>query len=135
MLSRYLRQECRRFFTLLAVLVFVPACVEAQSSMTLTGRVSETVTLSVSPNFTEHNVNMSVVNIGRSTVRVTLSGTGAESPAIHLPLLVRSNSGFRIAANLESETAELTKLSVINVRATGRLVSPQAVNEIGRAHV
>ena len=47
-----------------------------------------------------------------------------------MPLLVRSNSGFKIAAVVESQTAVLTHLSVIDVRPTGRLVSPGVVNAI-----
>jgi hypothetical protein len=43
---------------------------------------------------------------------------------------VRSNSGFRISAAVESTTAELAQLSVIDVRATGSLVSPRAISEL-----
>jgi hypothetical protein len=45
-------------------------------------------------------------------------------------LLVRSNSSFKISAVFESQTAELSGLSVVDVHATGSLVSPQAVNAV-----
>jgi len=61
-------------------------------------------------------------------VRVTLSGTGA--PDIRVPLTIRSNSNFKISAEVESLTAELTQLSVVDVRATGALVSPEAVSDL-----
>jgi len=45
-------------------------------------------------------------------------------------LLVRSNSNFKISAVFESQTAELGEVSVVDVHATGSLVSPQVVNTV-----
>jgi hypothetical protein len=98
--------------------------VEAQT-VTLNARVSETVNLSVDRNSTQGDVH--VVSSGH-TVRMTLSGKGERT--IRVPLLVRSNTGFRISGRLESTTAQLAQLSVLNVRATGRLVSSEAVNNL-----
>ena len=113
------------FGGLCAFLWLFTATAGAQT-VTMTGRVSETVALSVPPHSTaETDVN--VVNSGNA-VRMTLSGTSANSPVIRVPLMVRSNSGFRISASFESQTAQLAQLSVTDVRATGRLVSPAAVN-------
>ena len=111
-------------------MLLVAAGVEAQTGrVTLTGAVSETVALSVPPNLTHGNVDTSMVSSG-NTVRITLSGAEAEAQVIRVPLLVRSNSSFRISAAVESNGALLTQLSVIDVRATGMLVSPQAVSEL-----
>jgi len=118
--------------TLFAVVLLVPAIVEAQtsgSSVTLKGSISETVALSIVPNSTHANIGINVVSSG-STARMTLSGTDAESQVIRVPLIVRSNRGFRISAVAESRTALLAQLSVVAVRATGTLVSPNAVNEL-----
>ena len=117
-----------RCLTLIAVLFLVPMCVQAQT-VTLQGNVSETVALSVLPNFTHENI--SVVSSG-GTVRVTLSNTDAE---FRVPLLVRSNSAFKISADFQSQTAALTHLSVIDVRPTGSLVSPEVVNALVRPEV
>ena len=106
----------RCLLTLIAVGVFVPAGVKAQSSVILKATVSETVTVSVSPTSMPSNI-----------VSLTLSG---DDQVIRVPLLVRSNSGFKISAILESKTAVLTQLSVDDVRATGRLVSPEVVNTL-----
>lgn len=106
----------------------VPASVEAQT-VTATGKVSGTVALSIPPNSVHNGVDVNVVSSG-STVRMTLSGTPGKSPVIRVPLLVRSNIAFRISATFESTTAELTHLSVVDVRPTGRLVSPEAVNNL-----
>ena len=119
-----------RCLTLIAVLFLVPVCVHAQTgSVTLRGSVSETVALSVLPNFTHENI--SVVSSG-GTVRVTLSNTDAE---FRVPLLVRSNSAFKISADFQSQTAALTHLSVVDVRPTGSLVSTEVVNALVRPEV
>ena len=111
-------------FTLVAVLLVVPAGVEAQTGgVTMKGSVSEIVALSVLPN----SIHGDVVS-SRNTVRITFTDTDA--PVIRVPLLVRSNSSFSISAAVESNTAEVTQLSVTDVRATGTLVSPQAISEL-----
>ena len=112
----------RHLLTLIAVGVLVPAGVKAQSVVTLTASVSETVNLSVAPNA----IDGGVVSGGGNTVRITVSG--GRSSVIRVPLLVRSNIGFKITAMFESQTAVLSELLVTDVRATGRLVSPQIVN-------
>jgi hypothetical protein len=113
--------RCRLIFTLMAALFVVPAIVRTQTGrVTLKATVSETVTLSVAPGFSQSNVD--VVSSGGNTVRITASG---DDPVIRVPLLVRSNSSFKISAVFDSE---ISQLSVIDVHATGTLVSPQAVN-------
>ena len=121
-----------RCLTLIAVFFLVPLCVQGQT-VTLQGTVSETVALSILPNFTHRNVDLNVVNNG-STVRLTLSSTDAE---VRVPLLVRSNTGFKISveSQTESETAVLAHLSVIDVRPTGSLVSPEVVNALVSSEV
>ena len=118
-----------RCLTLIAVLFLVPVCLHAQTgSVSLQGSVSETVALSVVPNFTHENSDVSVISSG-GTVRVTLSSTAAE-PVVRVPLLLRSNSAFRISAGFQSQTKVLTHLSIIDVRPTGSLVSPEIVNAL-----
>ena len=117
-------------FTLVAVLLLVPAGVEAQTGgVTVKGTVSEVVALSVLPNSTQSDVETSLVSTG-STVRITLSGADGNAQVIRVPLLVRSNSSFKISAAIESNTAEVTQLSVVDARATGTLVSPNAITEL-----
>ncbi len=116
-------------FTLVVVLLLVPVCVKAQTGgVTIKSTVSEVVALSVLPNSTQYNVETSLVSTG--SVRITLSGADANAPVIRVPLLVRSNSSFKISAAVESNTAEVTQLSVVDARATGTLVSPNAVSEL-----
>ena len=113
--------------TLIGVVFLIPPSAETQTnrgSVTLTGTVSETVALSVSPGVAD----LDAVSSG-NTVRITLPGTSADSD-IRVPLIVRSNTSFKISANVETTTTQLAQLSVIDVRATGRMASPQAVNEL-----
>ena len=113
-------------FTLFAVLLLVPAGVKAQTGgVTMTSTVSETVALSVVPN----SIHGDVVSTG-NTVRITLSGAETDAPVIRVPLLVRSNTSFKISAAVESNTAEVIQLLVTDVRPTGALVSRQAVSDI-----
>jgi hypothetical protein len=105
-----------RLLTLIAVVVFVPAGVKAQSSVIMKATVSEIVTLSVSPTSTPSSI-------------VSLSLPG-DDQVVRVPLLVRSNTSFKISATFESKTAVLSELSVDDVRATGSLVSPQVVNAV-----
>jgi hypothetical protein len=116
--------EVTREFLLIAVVLVMPAGVKAQTGrVALTGTVSETIALAVGPISSNGNVNTDVVSSG-NTVRLTLSGSDSNVPVIRVPLLVRSNSGFRISAAFESTTAALAQLSITEVHPTGRLVSP-----------
>lgn len=122
------RLKCHPIFTLLAVVFFAPAGANAQTGrVVLQARVSETVTLSVLPDFTQSNASAEVMSTG-NIVRITLTTIDSQAPVMRVPLLVRSNSGFKISAAFESPAAALDQLSITDVRATGRLVSPAAVN-------
>ena len=119
---------CKCFAGLCAFFWLFTVTAEAQTGgVTVKATVSKTVALSIAPNSIHGDVDVNVVSSG-GTVRMTLSGNGAQSPVIRVPLLVRSNTSFKISGIFESKTAVLSQLSVINVRATGRLVLPEAVN-------
>src|ERR1044072_5202700 len=121
------RVKCRHVFTFVAVLLLAPAGVEAQTGgVTMKANVSEVVALSVLPNSINNNVESSTGN----TVRITLSGADGAAPVIRVPLLVRSNTSFKIAAAVDSSTAEVSQLSVTDVHGTGTLVSPNAITEL-----
>ena len=119
---------CRNVFTLVVLFLLAPAGMKAQTGgVTMQARVSEVVALSVLPNSISSDVATNVMSTG-NTVRITVSG--ANTDVIRVPLLVRSNSSFKISAAVESNTAEVTQLSITDVRATGTLVSPQAITEL-----
>jgi hypothetical protein len=124
-LCKRMRVSCIRLCVLGWVFTVV-AGVEAQT-VTLKAAVSETVALSMAPNSVQGDVDAGVAS-SRNTVRMALSGNGDRT--IRVPLTVRSNTSFRISGSFESTTAQLTNLSVLNVRATGRLVSPAAIDNL-----
>ncbi len=113
-----------RLLTLVAVGVLVPAGVKAQSSVIMKGTVSETVTLSVSPS-SIRDVNMSVVSSGGHCANNVVGRL-----VLSLRLFVCLCWFVQIAVSKSphcssQKTAVLSQLSVTDVRATGRLVSPQ----------
>lgn len=123
---------CSHVFTLIAAVLVLPTGVRGQTdgaSVTLRATVSETVALSIPPNFTDQGIDANVLGSG-GTVRVTLSGSDADATVIRVPLLVRSNTGFKISAVFESQTTALTELSIADARATGSLVLPNIVNAL-----
>ena len=124
--SKRTRLKCQRVFMLIAIVLLVPAGAEAQTGrVTMQARVSETVALSVLPGFTHGDADAEVVSSG-DVVRIILRSSDSDAPVIRVPLLVRSNSGFKISAAIES--ALLSQISVTDVRATGALVSPAAIS-------
>lgn len=125
--AKPVRLTCHPLFALIGAMFLVPAVVETQTGrVILQGRVSETVTLSVPPDFAPSR-DAEVVSSG-NIVRITLTGADSEDPVIRVPLLVRSNSSFKLTATVESLTSSLSQLSVTDARASGTLVSPAAVS-------
>lgn len=115
----------------LCVLVWLFTVVSSAEAQTvkLSTTVSETVILSIAPNSIDGDVRADVVSSG-NTVRMTLSGNSGGTSVIRVPLLVRSNTGFKISGRFESTTAQLDQLSVNDARATGRLVSTEAIDNL-----
>ncbi|HJT30029.1 MAG TPA: hypothetical protein VJ784_21610 [Pyrinomonadaceae bacterium] len=74
-------------------------------------------------------VTLSVSSTSAPSNIVSLTFSGDEQ-IVRVPLLIRSNTSFKISAIFESKTAVLSELSVDDVRATGGLVSPQVVNAV-----
>lgn len=125
-IKRKMLSDVGKFFGgLCAFLWLFTAIVEAQT-VTMKGSVSETVSLSVPSNLAQGEAHVNVLSSG-NTVRMTVTGTG---DVIRVPLMVRSNTNFKISCVFESKLAQLTQLSVIDARATGRLVSSEAVNNL-----
>jgi len=110
--------------------MLVSVHVVAQAShVTLRGVVSETIVLSAPQVLPANTLTADVVSIG-NRVDITFSSGNSKGGVIRLPLLVRSNSGFKITALLATKSPSATQVVVTDVRATGSLVSPSAVREI-----
>lgn len=121
---------CKHLGVLCAAVWLFAAVTSAEAqTVSLTASVSKAVALEVAPNSANGDVRVHALSSG-STVRITISGNGAGSPVIRVPLLVRSNSEFKISGEFESTTTQLTQLSVMDVRATGALVSSEVINNL-----
>ncbi|HKR22390.1 MAG TPA: hypothetical protein VJS17_07345 [Pyrinomonadaceae bacterium] len=128
--ASWIRPRCHYLITLIAFAFVVCARAEAQtSSVTLTATVSETVALSIAPSFDPANISGEVIKTG-NTVRLNLSGTNRGSRVVRVPLLVRSNTGFKVSAIVDTATVDVADMSMINARATGALVSPQVARAV-----
>ena len=125
-ITRKMLIDVRKLFGGLCAFLWLFTVTAEAQTVTMKGTVSETVALSVSPNSAQGEAHVNVVSSG-NTVRMTVTGTG---DVIRVPLMVRSNTSFKISCVFESKTAQLTQLSVIDARATGRLVASEAVNNL-----
>jgi len=127
-MSRF-QLTCRVVFGVIVVMVLMSARTVAQNAgVVLNGGVSETVALSVPRILPPNTIKTDVVSTG-NRVDVTFSSAD-KNGVIRLPLLVRSNCGFKITGVFESNSAVVTQVVITSVQATGPLVSRQAVRDI-----
>lgn len=87
--------------------------------------VSRTVTLSLSPSAPPAGVDLNAFEDGGS-LRLVLSGSEFKTN-LQVPIVIRSNTDYKITASVQSQTAVLTQLQVLSVEATGKLVAGDAV--------
>lgn len=114
---------------------FLPVLAEGQTrmgSVTMKAGVSETVALSLSPNLPQDNLRIDAHGDVK-TLTLTLSGSAAAVVAVRVPILIRSNIGYKISALVQSEAATLTNFAVLDVRPTGRFVATDAVASLNVA--
>jgi hypothetical protein len=126
-MSRF-RSSCRFALASIAMIVAVSAHISAQTGVAIRAAVSQTVSLSVPQVLPPNSLSSEVVSSG-NRVEVTFSNETSKGGTIRLPLLVRSNTGFKLTALLESGLKGVTQVAVSTVRPTGTMVSPQAVHE------
>lgn len=93
--------------------------------------VSEVVALSVSSSSPQDNVHIEAYS-DLKTLTLTLSGSGPAA-AVRVPILIRSNTGYKITALVRSEAATLANLAVLDARSTGRFVAPDAIANLNVA--
>lgn len=117
-------------FTALAA----PKALSQQGGATVrvTGRVSPVVAISAaSPARIEGaDAHVSTSNAGPHALTLSLSGAGVGVTKIDLPLRLRSNIGFTLAASCVTREATLSALSVVEVGGGGRFVHPGAAGRV-----
>src|SRR5947207_7290960 len=100
--------------------------------VTINASVSETVALSVGQAFAENNVRIESHGAGK-TLGLTLSGSSTDVVAVRVPILIRSNTSYRISALMQSQAATLVNFAVIGARPTGRFAAINAVASLNVA--
>lgn len=98
------------------------------ATVKVTGRVSPVVAVSAAPpSRTEgDDVQVSASNAGAHALALSISGLGGGATRIDVPLRLRSNTGFTLAASCVTAGATLSDLSVVEVGGGGRFVHPGA---------
>ena len=116
----------RNYWILAGVILVLPVMAQGQTSIgsiTLKANVSNTVALSVSPNLLEHNVQVD----GHSDIKslsLTLSGSGNDVVSVRVPILIRSNTRYKISGLVQPQDATLANFVVLDAQPTGRFVAP-----------
>lgn len=121
--------KCRNYWLASGVVLLLPFLALGQSHsapITVNASVSETVALSVGQAFAENNVRIESHGAGK-TLGLTLSGSSTDVMAVRVPILIRSNTSYRISALVQSQTATLVNFAVIGARPTGRFAAINAV--------
>jgi hypothetical protein len=118
----------RNYWLVAAMILVLPIMAWGQTSIgsiTLRANVSDTVALSVSPNFLQDNVQVA----GHSDLKsltLTLSGSTNEMVSVRVPILIRSNTRYKISGVVQPQAATLTNFVVLDARPTGRFVAPDS---------
>ena len=127
--------KCRNFWLAAGVVLLLPFMARGQSHsapVTINASVSETVALSVGEAFAENNVRIESHGAGK-TLGLTLSGSSTDVVAVRVPILIRSNTSYRISALIQSQAATLVNFAVIGARPTGRFAAINAVASLNVA--
>ncbi len=125
----------RNYWMVWGAMFFLPVMAQGQTGVglgTMKANVSETVALSVSPNLPQEKVRTDVHG-NLQSLTLTLSGSSTEVVVVRVPVLIRSNSFYKISALVQSQAATLSGLAVLGARPTGKLVAMDAVANLNVA--
>lgn len=116
--------------TLTILLAHDAAGQSAHGSVTVSGQVSRAVFLDIAPaaHLSADNFQVTHTQQDAHTIHLSISVAGTEARLVSIPLQLRSNAGFKLSASAELSNASLSMMRVAEARATGRLVSADAVN-------
>jgi hypothetical protein len=122
---------------LTTLLAFAANGQSVSGTITTSGRVSETVLLSIAPHAirSANETTISYNNLNAHTVLVTIASSGSQPARIAIPAQIRSNVGYTLSvsakqAGTSRQQLLLRGLSVTGKRATGRFVALDAVEAI-----
>lgn len=118
----------RKYLMVVGVTFLLPVMAQAQTSIgsvMMKASVSQTVALSVSPNLLQDNVQVD----GHSDLKslaLTLSGSARDLVSVRVPILIRSNTGYKVSALVQSQAATLANFVVLDAYPTGRFVARES---------
>jgi hypothetical protein len=118
----------RDWLTLVGVMALLPMLGQGQTrtdSVTINASVSEIVALSAIPD-PLNNLRIETP-VDPKTLTLTLSGSATDLTKIRIPILVRSNTGYRISAQIRSQAATVANFVVLDARSLGRFVAAEAI--------
>jgi hypothetical protein len=121
------------YFALMLILtlsVFGKAQSVAHGSVALSGRVSGFVAITTAPNAqAELGSDAAIISDSSNGQNISLSlkGTGGKATEIRVPVLIRSNVGYALAASAKLDGAMNSRWLVRNARSTGRFAAPDAL--------
>ncbi|HWS86846.1 MAG TPA: hypothetical protein VN282_07770 [Pyrinomonadaceae bacterium] len=121
----------RRLHLLLMTTLCLAGVARAQTSgacVAVSGVVSGTVALSFDQGARASDDGARAASssgVGRALV-ITISGTERGLARVSIPILIRSNTGYRLLAAAKSDGAKLADLSVVEARPAGKLVAADA---------
>lgn len=120
-----------RLLLLLVTTLWLAGVARAQaggSQVKVSGVVSATVALSFEQGATMSDEVARVASShgeGGSLV-INISGTARDLTRVRVPILIRSNTGYRLLAAAKSDGANLAGVSVVEARPTGKMVAADA---------
>ncbi len=100
--------------------------------VTMNARVSETVILSVAHAFSQDNVRIESHGAG-GTLGLTLTGSSTDIVTVSVPILIRSNTSYKISGSVQSQAAVVANFAVIGARRTGRFAAIDALASLNVA--
>jgi hypothetical protein len=103
------------------------------ASVTMRGRVSQTVLITVAPDAQvfDDQLPISYRNLDAHTIQVSIATSVNSIRRISIPVQIRSNVGYTLSASTTSSGAALLRgLYITGVRATGKFVTIDAVEAI-----
>src|SRR5207249_1402027 len=100
--------------------------------VTMNARVSETVHLSVAQALTQDDVRMESHSAG-GTLGLTLTGYSTDFTTVSVPILIRSNTSYKIYGSIQSQAAAVANFAVIDARRTGRFAAIDALASLNVA--
>ena len=122
------RFNYRYCWMLLGVLAVLPILGQGQTrtgSISMTAAVSEIVSLSPGPEKPPDNLR--IETLGPKALTLTLSGSATDLMKVRVPILIRSNTGYKISALVRSEAATLANFLVVEAQPLGRFVATDAI--------